>query len=219
MAYELVIGNKNYSSWSFRPWLAMTVAEIPFAERLVRLNHNAVPNGPSNRDLLDHSPAGKVPVLKADGLIVWDSLAILEFLAEEHPEKQLWPEKAEVRARARSVSAEMHSGFAALRRECPMNMRREVRAIDVSPAASGDVGRISDIWREALDASGGPFLFGAFTIADAMYAPVVNRLRIYDLADDPAVRGYMDTMEALPAWQAWAEAGRAEPWIIEPDEA
>lgn len=219
MAYELVIGNKNYSSWSFRPWLAMTVAEIPFAERLVRLHHNEVPDGPSNRELLDHSPAGKVPVLKADGLIVWDSLAILEFLAEAHAEKLLWPEDSAARARARSVAAEMHSGFGALRSACPMNMRRPVRRIEADPSIGRDVARIVDIWKEALDASGGPFLFGAFTNADAMYAPVVNRFHVYDLTDDPTATSYMATLQALPAWQAWSEAGRAEPWTIEADEA
>ena len=217
MAYELVIGNKNYSSWSFRPWLAMTMAGIRFTETKVQLYSGPTDSG---RDpaILTHSPAGKVPILKTGGLIVWDSLAILEFLAEAHPDARLWPSERDARARARSISAEMHAGFAALRHECPMNMRRPVRALDLSDAARRDIARVVEIWTETLKASGGPFLFGAFSNADAMYAPVVNRFHVYAATDDTTARGYMDHMMGLPAWQDWEAEGRAETWVIEEEE-
>lgn len=217
MTLELVIGNKNYSSWSFRPWLAMTVAGIPFAETLVRLG---APFDGQNRDLLEHSPSGKVPVLKSsDGLVIWESLAILEYLAEKFPDAGLWPSTAEARADARAISAEMHGGFGALRDECPMNMRRPVKSLDISEAARNNVNRIVSLWKTALAASGGPYLFGAFSNADAMYAPVVNRLHVYDLTVDADARSYMETMMALPAWLEWEREGRAEPWTIPEDEA
>jgi len=163
--------------------------------------------------------AGKVPVLVDGDLVVWESLAILEYLAERFPEARLWPEDIAARARARSMAHEMHGGFGALRSECPMNMAREVRPIAVSDGVRRDVARIEQLWSEALAASNGPFLFGDFTNADAMFAPVVNRLEIYALSTHEAVSRYSAAMKALPAWTEWEAAGRAEPWIVEADEA
>ncbi|MEM6665762.1 MAG: glutathione S-transferase family protein [Pseudomonadota bacterium] len=218
MSMTLIIGNKNYSSWSFRGWLAMKLSGVPFVEHLVPLGHTTVPGAPSNPELLDHSAAGKVPVLKDGELLVWDSLAIFEYLAERAPGADLWPGDRVARARARSISAEMHAGFMALRGEAPMNMRRAVKPLLLSDSAAYDVTRIAAIWREALASSGGPFLFGAFSLADAMYAPVVNRFHVYALSDDPVVRAYMDRMMAEPLWQEWETAARAEEWVIAAEE-
>lgn len=211
---KLVIGNKKYSSWSLRPWIAMRVKGIAFEEELIPFDDDA-----GNPAIKAATPAGKVPVLVDGGLLVWESLAILEYLAERFPDAGLWPGDIAGRALARSVAHEMHGGFGALRSECPMNMAREVRGIAVSDAVRRDVARIEQLWSEALDTSGGPFLFGAFTNADAMFAPVVNRLEIYALSTHEAVCRYSAAMKALPAWAEWQEAGRAEPWIVEQDEA
>ncbi len=215
MAYELVIGNKNYSSWSFRPWLAMTVAGIPFTETLVPLK------GPFNRsqsEVLAHSPAGKVPVLKADGLVIWETLAILEYLAERHPEAKLWPDDVAQRAIARAMAADMHAGFEAVRGAYPMNMRRPVQKIKVDAVVVRDVERMVGLWASALDRSGGPFLFGAFTNADAMFAPVVSRFETYQATDDTTALAYMNSVTLLPAYKAWQDAALAETWIIPEDE-
>jgi glutathione S-transferase len=211
---HLIIGNKNYSSWSFRPWIAMAEGGIAFDETLVPFNDDA-----GNPEFLKYSPAGRVPVLKHGDLTLWESLAILEYLAETFPDAQLWPQDAGKRAMARVVANEMHAGFGALRARCPMNMRRPVAGIGDNPAVAKDVGRIVELWRDALAASGGPFLFGAFSNADAMYAPVVNRLHVYDLTDDSTARGYMDQMMSLKTWKDWEEAGRNEPWVVPADEA
>jgi glutathione S-transferase len=210
---HLFIGNKNYSSWSLRPWIALTVKDISFEEHLVPFDF-----GNGNRAFADFSPSGKVPVLRDGDLVVWESLAILEYLADRFPEAGLWPEQRGQRAVARAISAEMHSGFQALRSACPMNMRRIPAALPVGPAVKADVARIEAIWTDALETSGGPFLFGSFTNADAMFAPVVNRFRIYELARRHETRDYMDRVQALPAWRSWEEAGRAEPWIVPEDE-
>ncbi len=210
---HLIIGNKNYSSWSFRPWLAMTEGGIDFDETVSpfdEANHN--------KHFLEFSPVGQVPVLRHDGLVLWESLAIMEYVADAFPEAQLWPADMHERARARVISHEMHAGFGALRSTCHMNMRRPVAALEVSDAVRKDVARVVDVWREALDHSGGPFLFGAFSNADAMYAPVVNRLNVYELTDDAAARSYMDTMMALEGWQAWETAARNELWVVEEEE-
>ncbi len=212
--FELIIGNKNYSSWSFRPWLAMKVKEIPFKETLSPFDE-----ANDSAHFLAFSPTKKVPVLKHGDTTVWESLAILEYLADLFPEQGFWPQDRVARAWARAVSNEMHAGFADLRIECSMNMRREVRAIQVSDAVRRDVARIETIWAECLAASGGPFLFGEFSNADAMYAPVVNRLHRYELSRTSAVLAYSEAMTALPAWQEWEAAGKAEPWIVEADEA
>ena len=211
---KLIIGNKKYSSWSFRPWIAMRVKEIAFDEELIPFDFPA-----GNPAIKAATPAGKVPVLVDGDLVVWESLAILEYLADRFPEAGLWPGDIATRARARAMASEMHGGFGGLRSECPMNMARDVRPIEVSDAVRRDVARIEALWSEALAASGGPFLFGDFTIADAMFAPVVNRLEIYALSEHEAVSRYTAAMKALPAWAAWEAAGRAEPWIVEEDEA
>ncbi|WP_417684399.1 glutathione S-transferase family protein [Roseibium sp.] len=206
---ELVIGNKNYSSWSLRPWIAMTQAGIPFTETVIPFDFA---NG--NMEIRKVSPSAKVPLLKAGDLLVWESLAILEYIAERFPEAGLWPAEAGARARARSVSTEMASGFSALRAECPMNMRRTPSSIAMSEAAQADVARIVDIWRDCLSRSGGPFLFGSFSIADAMYAPVVSRFETYQLTGNLDALAYMARVTALPAWKAWRQAGDAEPWVV-----
>jgi len=210
---ELFIGNKNYSSWSFRPWIALRQKQIPFREHLVPFDFK---NG--NPDFAAFSPSRKVPVLKDGSLTVWDSLAILEYAAELHPDAGLWPAERGARAAARSVSAEMHSGFPALRGACPMNMRRQAGGLDVSDAVRADVARIVDIWTECLETSGGPFLFGDFTIADAMYAPVVSRFATYELTDDPVVQRYHASMTGTDAWLAWQKDAVNEPWVVEEEE-
>ncbi|WP_269582430.1 glutathione S-transferase family protein [Roseibium sp. Sym1] len=211
--FELFIGNKNYSSWSFRPWIALKQKQIPFRETLVPFDFK---NG--NPDFAAFSPSHKVPVLKDGALTVWDSLAILEYVAEVHPETGLWPEDRSGRARARAISAEMHAGFAALRGACPMNMRRPSGKLEVSDAVNSDVARIVGIWTECLDLSGGPFLFGDFTIADAMYAPVVSRFATYGLSSDPVVERYHGAMTGTQAWQAWYREAVQETWVVEEEE-
>ena len=211
MTLRLVIGNKNYSSWSMRPWLALRASGIPFEETVVPLY-----TGTSDKQrILDVSRAGKVPILVDGDVTIWDSLAIIEYLAERFPEKWLWPEAAAQRAHARSISAEMHSGFAALRNECGMNLHRPIRAIDLSDDAKANIARVQEIWRECLTRYGGPFLFGAFTAADAMYAPVVHRFRTYAVAVTAESERYMNAMMALPAFQEWTREGLAETLIIE----
>lgn len=213
MTLKLVIGNKNYSSWSMRPWLALRANNIPFEEVLVSLYSGEA----DKQRILDFSGAGKVPILVDGNVTVWDSLSIIEYLAERFPEKRLWPEHPAHRANARSVSAEMHSGFAALRNECGMNLHRPVRAIELSADARGNIARIEEIWRDCRERHGksGPFLFGAFSAADAMFAPVVHRFRTYAVAVTEETQGYMDTMTALPAFAEWTRAALAETTVIE----
>lgn len=212
--FILYIGNKNYSSWSFRPWIALTGCGIPFEERLIPFDFDA-----GNPKFKDISPTGRVPVLHHGSLRVWESLSIIEYAAELFPDAGLWPTDSGDRAMARSISMEMLSGFRALRGACPMNMRREVRAIDLPDGVADDVARIETIWRDMRCRSGGPFLFGAFSAADAMYAPVVNRFRVYDLVSDADTLDYMKAMEGHPAWIAWRDAALAETWIVTEDEA
>lgn len=209
----LFIGNKNYSSWSFRPWLALREAGIPFKERLVPFRYGE-PGG--NAHFLEFSPTALVPVLVDGDIRVWDSLAILEYLAERHPDAGLWPRDRAARAHARAVCAEMHSGFAALRGECAMNMRREPRPLAVSDKARADVARIEALWADTRQrfGQGGPLLFGRFTAADAMYAPVVCRLHVYGHDVSPETRAYMEAVMALEGWREWDAAARAEPWVI-----
>lgn len=210
---HLIIANKNYSSWSFRPWLAMAASGIAFRETVAPFDE---PN--HNMHFLEFSPSKKVPVLQHGDLTLWESLAIMEYVADLYPDAGLWPSDLQQRGKARAVAHEMHGGFGALRAECPMNMRRAVGAIEVSEAVQADVARIEEIWDECLQASGGPFLFGTFTNADAMYAPVVNRFEVYALSSASQVAAYTSTMKALPSWQAWEEASRAEPWVVEEEE-
>jgi glutathione S-transferase len=210
--YTLVIGDKNFSSWSLRPWLAMKAAGIPFAEEHVRLRQKE-----TKQAILRHSPAGKVPALKAGGEVVWDSLAILEFLAERHPEKRLWPEDPAARAAARSISAEMHAGFATFRNEMPMDLLARLPTPPIGEALAADIRRVVAIWMgaRARFGTGGAHLFSAFTNADAMYAPVATRFRTYgvDLAafgDDGTASAYADAILTMPAIAAWTEGAEAE---------
>jgi glutathione S-transferase len=210
--YTLVIGDKNLSSWSLRPWLALKHCRIPFAEERVRLRQPE-----SRATILRHSPSGKVPALRCGNLVVFDSLAILEFLAERHPELGLWPRDAEARALARSISAEMHAGFAALRNEMSMDLLARLPTPPIGEALATDIRRIVAIWREARAryGEGGPFLFGTFSNADAMFAPVATRFRTHgvDLArfgDDSTAGAYAQSVLDLPAMAAWTEAAEAE---------
>lgn len=208
---KLVIGNKNYSSWSMRPWLALRANGIPFEEKFIPLYTGTA----DKQRILDVSPAGKVPILIDGDVTVWDSLAIIEYLAEKFPEKKLWPDDRAARARARAISAEMHSGFAALRNECGMNLHRPVGPVPLSEGAQGNIARIQEIWTDCLTRHGGPFLFGAFSGADAMYAPVVHRFRTYAIEVGAESRRYMDAMQSLPAFQEWTRDGLAETIVIE----
>lgn len=210
---KLIIGNKNYSSWSFRPWIAMKVAGIAFEERLVPLDD---PN--FKQAILPVSQNGKVPAIDDGGVHVWESLAILEYLAEKFPRAGLWPADAAARAHARAVAAEIHGGFAALRNECPMNFWRPVKRRDLSAEALADAARIDAMWAECLERYGGPFLFGAFGAADAMYAPVVSRFHTYAVEVGARSRAYMDAVMALPAWREWRQAALKEPWVLPYDE-
>src|SRR5262245_25952341 len=211
MALTLVIGNKNYSSWSFRPWIALRVAGIPFEEVVIPLYEPG-----SKEQILNYSPAGKVPVLIDGDVRVWESLAIIDYLAERFPQARLWPADAVVRAHARAIAAEMHAGFAPLRRHCPMNMWRTVKARELTPEVAAEVRRIDAIFTQCRErfARGGAFLFGAFGAADAMYAPVVSRLATYGISVGPAAEAYKQAVMALPAWAEWRAAALKEPWIM-----
>jgi glutathione S-transferase len=210
----LYIGNKNYSSWSFRPWIAMTAAGVPFREVLIPFDFPA-----GNPRFKEISPTGRVPVLHHGDIRVWESLSIIEYVADLFPDRNIWPASAGDRAVARSVSMEMLSGFRALRNACPMNIRRAKGRIDLPEGVDADVARISTIWTELRARSGGPYLFGEFCAADAMFAPVVNRFEAYDLVADPAVLDYMVAMKSHPAWKSWETAALAETWIVPEDEA
>jgi glutathione S-transferase len=213
MALTLVIGNKNYSSWSLRPWIALKGASIPFDEVVIPLY-----TGDADKQrILSYSKAGKVPVLIDGPITVWDSLAIIEYAAERFPEALLWPDDAGRRAHARSVSAEMHSGFMPLRNECGMNIHRPVRAKPLSDEARANIARVVDIWSEcrALYAADGPFLFGKFTAADAMYAPVVHRFRTYAIEVTGTAADYMTAMQAFPAFRQWSDEALKETLLIE----
>ncbi|CAN5160817.1 glutathione S-transferase family protein [soil metagenome] len=215
MALQLVIGNKNYSSWSLRPWIAMTIAELPFEEIVIQLD------APETKArIAEHSRAGRVPVLHHDGVTIWESLAILEYLAETFPAKNFWPADKAARALARSISNEMHGGFGALRNACPMNLRRVSKAVAMDDAVKADVARIDNIWRSCLakHGDGGDFLFGAFSNADAMYAPIVTRFDTYDIKVSAESRGYMDRVMTTPAFAAWKTEALKERWIIAADE-
>lgn len=210
---KLVIGNKNYSSWSLRPWLAMRVAGIDFEEVQIPLDQ------PDTKEkMLAHSPAGKVPVLIDGDVTVWESLAILEYLAETYPQRGLWPEDPVSRAEARSISAEMHAGFSALRDYYPMNMRKRIPGRTPTADVAVDIARVQDIWKKCRETSGGPFLFGEFSAADAMFAPVVSRFETYDIAVDPVCRAYMDDILTIPVLEKWYAAAEEEPWVLENDE-
>jgi len=218
MTLKLVIGNKNYSSWSMRPWLALRASGIAFEEIFVPLYTD---NTADKERLLSFSASGKVPALIDDDVTIWDSLAIIEYLAERFPDARLWPDDRAQRAHARAISAEMHSGFVALRSECGMNLHRPIRPVALSQDAQAYVARIQQIWTACRERYGehGPFLFGAFGAADAMFAPVVHRFRTFAISVAPKAQAYMETMMALPAFAEWTEAGLAETLVIERFEA
>ncbi|WP_374406506.1 glutathione S-transferase family protein [Hydrogenophaga sp.] len=222
MSLQLYIGNKNYSSWSMRPWVLMTQAGIAFEEIMVRFDAFDA-QSTFKTTVTAVNPVGKVPVLVDDGFAVWDTLAIAEYLAERFPEKALWPADPQARARARSVCAEMHSGFGALRSHCAMNIEASLPEVGRivwrdQAGVRADVARLSDMWSALLDAHGGPLLFGEFSIADAFFAPVCSRLRTYALPLAPQVQAYADRVLALPAVQAWVAQALAEHDFVAFDE-
>lgn len=226
MATLLYIGNKNYSSWSLRPWLVLTWAGIPFEERVIPLG------GPGhgkaqNREILAISPSGRVPALVLDGgsgaelgaassLTIVDSLAISEWAAEQVPSAHLWPEDPRARAVARSVTCEMHSSFAGMRRNLAMNIRRRTTPRDWPEDTRADLARVEELWASTREryGAGGPFLFGARTIADAFYAPVATRLRTYGVPIRPASQAYCEAIFSDAAFRAWEAAAIAEPWTL-----
>ena len=203
---QLIIGNKNYSSWSMRPWVLMRQLGIPFEE--VKLRFDFAPHSPFRKEVARFSPAGQVPILLDDDFSVWDSMAIVEYLHDKFPGKGVWPADMRERARARSLCAEMHAGFRALRTHAPMNIEAALPAVGEriwheQPALRDDVMRIETAWLDALAASGGPFLFGAFSAADAMYAPVCMRLRTYRLPMTPHAWDYVGRVALAPGVKAW----------------
>ncbi|MES2099181.1 MAG: glutathione S-transferase family protein [Pseudomonadota bacterium] len=211
---QLYIGNKNYSSWSMRPWVLMTQAGIPFEEVMVRFDAFA-PGSKFKTEVARLNPAGRVPVLVDDGLAVWDTLAIAEYLAERFPDKHLWPTDMRARARARSVCAEMHSGFGALRNAFGMNIEASLpevgaRVLAEQPEVGENVARIVAMWSELLEQHEGPMLFGTFGIADAFFAPVVMRLRTYGVPVSAPIAAYIDRVVALPGVAAWIADALAE---------
>lgn len=209
MPLKLTIANKAYSSWSLRPWILLAHFHIPFEEIVIPLDE------PETRArILEHSPTGKVPALRDGAVEIWESLAIIEYIAEKYPEKAIWPRARAARAHARSLASEMHAGFSALRNHCPMQFLRPVRKRSLTPEVEADVLRIDAAWANARAAFGknGPFLFGRFSAADAMFAPVVNRFHIYDVPVSSGARAYMDAVMNLPAWKAWVADAEAEPW-------
>jgi glutathione S-transferase len=213
---QLYIANKNYSSWSMRPWVLLRQAGIDFEEVFVRFDSFA-PDSQFKTALKDVNPVGKVPVLVHDGLAIWDTLAIAEYVAEQFPDKKLWPQDRAARARARSVCAEMHSGFVGLRSACPMNIEAHLPEIGAL-AVRGDLDRICSLWSGLLAAHGGPMLFGPFTIADAYFAPVVMRIKTYALPVPADVAAYMDRVCALPGVKAWIDDALAEQDFIDFEE-
>jgi glutathione S-transferase len=212
MPLKLVIANKAYSSWSLRPWLLLAHFKIPFEEVVIPLDEPT-----TRKRILAYAPNGKCPSLH-DGLIsVWESLAIIEYVAEKYPDKAIWPKAKAARAHARALSSEMHASFQALRQHCPTNFRRAVRKLELTEPVQGDVARIEAAWSHARKTFGaaGPFLFGRFSAADAMFAPVVNRLHVYDVEVSKTSRDYMNAIMALPAWKAWIKDAEAEEWRLD----
>ena len=218
---HLYIGNKNYSSWSLRPWLLMTQLGLDFSETRLRIDF--AEGSSFKKTMLALAPTGRVPLLIDEEFAVWDSLAIAEYLAERFPDKDVWPADRLLRARARSLCAEMHCGFGALRERCPMNIEASLpkvgeRALREWPAVIADVRRIDEMWSGQLAESGGPFLFGAFGAVDAFYAPVCARIATYGLPVGASSRAYVERLFALPAMQQWCEAARAEREFLLEDE-
>ncbi|HMO48809.1 MAG TPA: glutathione S-transferase family protein [Rubrivivax sp.] len=221
MALQLYIGNKNYSSWSLRPWLLMRELGLAFDEVALRFDFS--PGSPFREAVARVSPAGRVPVLVDDGFAVWDTLAIAEYLHEEFPAAGVWPAAPHERARARSLCAEMHSGFGALRQHCPMNIEARLpevgrRLMAEREDVRGDLQRIDRMWSEQLAASGGPMLFGRFSAVDAFYAPVCSRIDTHALPLSDAAAAYVQRVLALPGMRAWTEAALAEHDFIAEDD-
>jgi glutathione S-transferase len=215
---KLYIGNKNYSSWSMRPWVLLTQADIPFEEVMLRFDDfhdQTYEQSAFKQSLRAITPVGKVPVLVAGDLVVWDTLAIAEYLAEQFPDKQLWPQDRAARARARSICAEMHSGFTALRSACPMNVEADLSHAGAliwrdNAGVRTEVQRLVTMWSGLLQEHGGPLLFGGFTAADAYYAPICTRLLTYALPLPKDIAAYVDRVCALPGVKAWIDQARAE---------
>ncbi len=209
MAYTLVIGNKDWSSWSLRPWLALKMIGAPFTEQMVPLRSDT-----TSPEILKHSPSGRVPLLRIEedgqSWAVWDSLAICETLAERHPEAKLWPDDPRARSHARALSAEMHSGFSDVREQLPMDFARTHPTPALRDSTKAQVARILSAWEEALAAHDGDFLFGRFSIADCMFVPVCSRFRTYGIAMPPAASAYVEHMLALPDMGEWMAGAKAE---------
>ncbi len=210
---KLVIGNRNYSSWSVRPWLVLTHFEIPFEEELAPLS------GPGwKENLRQKSPTGKVPVLVEGDLVVPETIAIIEYLAEHYADRGIWPSDPRERALARAAAAEMHAGYSALRNAAPMNLRASLPGRVPHDKVAGDLRRIEQLWSGHLERSGGPYLFGGFTAADAMFAPVASRIRTYELPVSDTAMEYVEAIYALPAFQSLIAKAAAEPWTVQRDE-
>jgi glutathione S-transferase len=208
---KLVIANKVYSSWSMRPWMVMRAFDIAFEEILIPLRQED-----SRARVLAVSPSGKVPALITSDQTIWESLAIIEYLAETHPDKAIWPRDAVARAHARAISNEMHGGFQPLRQGCPMNIAARYKQPELTDALQANIQRIEEIWMttRALFGASGPYLFGDFSAADAMYAPVASRFDSYQIPVSPETRGYMNAIFAHPAFVEWREAALKETWTI-----
>ena len=210
---KLIFSNRNYSSWSMRAWLVLRHFEIPFEEEMVLLSGE---NWQHN--IRAKSPSGRVPVLVDGDLELPETIAIIEYLADMFPQKAIWPTDRKLRARARAASAEMHAGFSILRKAAPMNLRASHPGKVDLDAVADDLARVETLWGELLERSGGPYLFGAFCAADAMYAPIATRLRTYALPASDTAEAYVEAIYALPAFQEWLAEAVREPWIVEDDE-
>lgn len=210
---KLIIANRNYSSWSMRPWLVLAHFDIPFEDEVLTLS------GKGWREALaTRSPTGRVPVLVDGDLMVPETIAIIEYLADKYRDKAIWPADMRQRALARAASAEVHAGFTALRSQAPMNLRASHPGKVALDAVASDLHRIETVWWDLLSASGGPYLFGAFTAADAMFAPIATRLRVYDLPVSDRAGAYVEAIYSLPAFQQWLSLALKEPWIVDDDE-
>jgi len=210
---KLIFANRNYSSWSLRAWLVLRHFEIPFEEEMVLLSGD---NWQEN--IRAKSPSGRVPVLVDGDLVLPETIAIIEYLADMFPQKAIWPSDRKLRARARAASAEMHAGFATLRTVAPMNLRASHPGKVDLDAVADDLLRVEKLWGELLDRSGGPYLFGQFCAADAMYAPLATRIRTYELPASDITEAYVEAIYALPAFQEWLSEAHKEPWVVEDDE-
>ena len=210
---KLLIGNRNYSTWSLRPWLVLRHFDIPFEDEVLQLSGEGW-----RENIAARSPTGKVPVLIDGDLVVYETLAIIEYLAERFPDRNIWPSDRHDRALARAAASEMHAGFSTLRNHAPMNLRASHPGKVDLDAVRKDLKRIEALWGELIGRSGGPYLFGAFTAADAMYAPLATRLRTYDLPVSDLAGKYVEAIYALPAFQDWLGQALQEPWIVDDDE-